>query len=119
MVLGGVFEMRSLLTEPRGETGHSINGMVVTMAQRSSSVFLSGLLVLVLTAGAHAQGTQQQINAPPRGNAVVAPGGSAGTSGVATGSGPLSQPTAPLATPGNRQLGPTQTQPLQQQPFGR
>jgi hypothetical protein len=43
-----------------------VNGMVVTMTHASSSVLLSGMLVLGLTAGAHAQGTQQQFY-PQRG----------------------------------------------------
>jgi hypothetical protein len=95
------------------------NSMVVTMTQKSSSVFLAGLFLLGLTAGVQAQGTQQVMPGSPAAVGGQQRGPVTGTAGVATGSGPLSQPTAPPATPGNRQWGPAQTQPLQQQPFGR
>jgi hypothetical protein len=95
----------------------SISGVVITMTQRSSSVFLAGLLVLGLTAWAQAQGTQQIMPGSPAavgGQQFVR--GSPGTgTGVATGSGPLSRPIAPSP---NRQWGPVQTNPVQQ-PFGR
>ena len=96
------------------------NSMVVTMTQKSSSVFLAGLFILGLTAGAQAQGTQQTMPGSPAavGGQPIRSNPGTGT-GVATGSGPLSQPGTPPANIGNRQWGPTQTQPLQQQPFGR
>ena len=100
-------------------SGHSINDMVVTMKQRSSSfVFLAGLLVLGLTAGAQAQGTQQIMPGSPAavgGQQFVRGNPGTGT-GVATGRGPLSQPIAPATGSWNRQW--RTTTPVQQ-PFGR
>src|SRR4029077_14761167 len=72
---------------------------VATMTRTSFSAFLSTLLILGLTAGARAQGTQQGINANSyRG------GYSSGYSrppsygyGVPTGRGPLTQPIGPPA----------------------
>ena len=100
---------------------HAVNGTVVIMAYPSSSVFLAGLLVLGLAAGAHAQGTQQNMNPGVGGTA------SSGT-GVTTGRGAGSQPVPPAASRFNNQQnqqqnrplnapGPTQTNPGQN-PFG-
>ena len=92
--------------------------MVVTMTHAPSSVLLSGLLVLGLTAGAYAQGTQQGINAG--GRTVVAPSSSqsSGTgTAVPTGQGPLTQPVGPAASSLNRPVG-GQTNPSPQ-PFGQ
>jgi len=92
-----------------------VNGMVATMTHTSSSVLLSGIFVLGLTAGAHAQGTQQQFY-PQRGYVAVAPSGSTSyATGVPTGAGPLSRPVGPAAGSWNRQW--RQTYPMQR-PFG-
>jgi hypothetical protein len=101
--------------------GHSISGMVITMTQKSSTVFLAGLLVLGLTAGAQAQGTQQIMPGSPAAvggyyqqNYYRYPG--TGGTGVATGRGPLSQAVGPAQGSWNRQW---RTTGPAQQPFGR
>ena len=99
------------------------------MKHPSSSVFLAGTLVLALATGAHAQGTQQGINARPAGTSSVGTGvNSGGGTGVTTGRGPLAQPVAPATSTFNNQRnlnsqrplnlqGPAQTNPGQD-PFG-
>ena len=75
--------------------------MVVIITHAASSFLISGILILGVTASAHAQGTGQVMYGNPNYNRTVvvgAPTQVGASNPVPTGMGPLSQPMPPAGS---------------------